>query len=271
LFSPSYLLVQIVRRRFVDGEDDNPDLYALACEPNLIVKLFSACLVNGVRYHTVDREKNRRTQNSGVMVEGTHDGENVEFYGSLEEIIELRYNLDSGDQRTVVLFRCHWYDTNIKKARMKDDGFFKSICHERYWYKNDPFILATQATKVFYLEDTKHGGNWRVVQKFAHRHLWSVAENSNDEMTTAEGLSYQDDECIDIHIQPNEVNLDNELLSDEDCLNIDASVVDELRSKREDQQENIFDDEEDETRLQYFSDDERPTIHDDEDEDSDAE
>jgi hypothetical protein len=99
-----------------------------------------------------------------------------------------------------------------------------------------------------------------------------VAENSNDEMTTAEGLSYQDDECIDIHIRPNEVNFDNELLSDENCLNIDASVVDELRSKRDQyQEENIFDDEEDETGLQYFSDDEHPTIHVDEDEDSDAE
>jgi hypothetical protein len=55
-------------------------------------------------------------------------------------------------------------------------------------------------------------------------------------------------------------------------LNIDASVVDELRSKRDQyQEENIFDDEEDETGLQYFSDDEHPTIHVDEDEDSDAE
>jgi hypothetical protein len=85
------------------------------------------------------------------MVEGTHDGENVEFYGSLEEIIELRYTLDSGDCQSVVLFRCRWFDTNSMKGRMKSDGFFKSINHNLYWYKDEPFILATQATKVFYL------------------------------------------------------------------------------------------------------------------------
>ena len=38
--------------------------------------------------------KNRRTQNSGVMVEGTHVGDPIDFYGSLKEIIELQYNSD---------------------------------------------------------------------------------------------------------------------------------------------------------------------------------
>jgi len=206
------------------------------------------------------------------MVEGTHNGEYIDFYGSLEEIIELQYNSDSrDDHRSVVLFRCRWFDTGSKKARMKDDGFFKSIYQGSCWYKDDPFILATQATKVFYLEDTKHGGSWRVVQKFTHRHLWNVAENSNDEMPSVEGLSYQDDECIGFHIQPNEGNLDSAQLSDENCLNVDASVVDELHRQRDDMQENISDDEEDETGLQYVSDDECRTILDDEDEDSDAE
>jgi hypothetical protein len=42
---------------------------------------------------------------------------------------------------------------------MKDDGFFRSINHACIWYKDDPFILSTQATKVFYLEDTKYRGD----------------------------------------------------------------------------------------------------------------
>ena len=41
----------------MDGEDINDELYALSCEPDLRVRIFSACLVDGVRYHTVDREK----------------------------------------------------------------------------------------------------------------------------------------------------------------------------------------------------------------------
>jgi hypothetical protein len=35
---------------------------------------------------------------------------------------------------------------------MKDDGYFRSINHGSCWYKDDPFILSTQATKVFYLD-----------------------------------------------------------------------------------------------------------------------
>ncbi len=158
--------MQITKLRYVDRQDINDELFALSCEPDLRVRIYSACLVNGVRFHTVDREKNRRTQNSGIMVEGTHDNQEIDFYGSLKEIIEIRYNADSSGDRTVVLFRCDWFDTHGKKFRMKEDGFFKSINHGSLWYKDDPFILATQATKVFYLLDTKYHEKWRVVQNF---------------------------------------------------------------------------------------------------------
>lgn len=191
----AYLPVQIATLRFVKGEDIFDDLYALACEPDLRVQVFSACLVDGVRYHTADREKNR-TQNCGVMVEGTHNGNNIDFYGCLKEIIQLQYNSNFSGGRTVVLFQSDWFDVCSKKVRMKDDGFFWSVNHGSCWYKDDPFILATQATKVFYLNDTKYGENWRVVQKFTHRHLWSVAENDNDGRPNGLGLSYQYDTCI---------------------------------------------------------------------------
>ena len=69
-------------------------------------------------------KKNRRTQNSGVMAEGSHDEDYINFYGQLKEIIELQYNSDLSNCRTVVLFRCDWFDTNSKKSRMKDDGYF---------------------------------------------------------------------------------------------------------------------------------------------------
>ena len=37
------------------------DLFALACQPDTRVRLYSACIVDGVRYHTIDREHNRKT------------------------------------------------------------------------------------------------------------------------------------------------------------------------------------------------------------------
>ena len=76
------------------GEEVPDGLYALSCEPDLRVRIFSGCLIDGIRFHTTDRDKNRRTHNSGVMAEGTHVGDPIDFYGSLKEIIELQYNSD---------------------------------------------------------------------------------------------------------------------------------------------------------------------------------
>ena len=100
-----------------------------------------------------------KTHNSSIIAEGTHNGGFIEFYGSLKEIIELAYNSDLQVRRYVVLFRCDWYDQNGKRRANRNDGYFKSINIEGSWYKIDPFILATQSTKIFYLQDTLLGKN----------------------------------------------------------------------------------------------------------------
>lgn len=240
------------------GEDLCSDLLALSCEPDLRIRVYSACIVDGVRYHTVDHEKYRRTQNSGVMAQGTHNGEDIEFYGSLREIIQLQYNADKSGHRSVVIFRCDWFDTESKKGRIKDDGLLKSINRSSCWYKNDPFILAPQATMVFYLQDTKYGGSWSVVQKFAHRHLWNVDENCSDEIPNGVSLSYQDDECVASNIQHTEVDINNDTAGVQNVDIIDASVVEDLHRQRD--EEDYFEDEEDETGWQYASDNDERNI-----------
>ena len=72
-------------------------------------------------------------------------------------------------------------------------------------------------------------------------------------------------------VQLNEEILENEHPVGEECVFVDASVVDTLRTQRvEEELENEASDSEDETRWQYISDDEGPAIpHDDEDDDSD--
>lgn len=261
---------------FVNGEEVNEDLYALASLPDLRVRLFSGCLVDGVRYHTLDRESSRQTQNSGVMVEGSHNGEDIDFYGQLKEIIQLQYNSDSNSQRTVVLFQCDWFDTCSKKSRIKYDGHFESISHGSCWYKDDAFICATQATKVFYLEDNKHGEPWKVVQKFSHRHLWNVTEEENDDLLDQgeNELTYQDDEQESSQVADHEGSSVNEQPSNnEDGISVQASLVDQMRRERElDVEEHDSDNDVDETLVQYDSETEcTRTIPDDDGEYSDCE
>jgi hypothetical protein len=83
--------------------DDN--LYALSTEPDWQAKTCTTCIIGSVRYHTKAREANRKTQDSGIMTTGSHkDIEKIEFYGSLRDIIELRYNSGLKRDPTVVLF-----------------------------------------------------------------------------------------------------------------------------------------------------------------------
>ena len=85
---------------------------------------------------------------------------------------------------------------------MRDDGYFKSVNTAALWYKNEPFVLARQAKTCFYLEDTKYGAPWKVVQTFSHRHVYDVPE---DEEGTQQGEeinkdAYQEDLCSSTRI-----------------------------------------------------------------------
>ncbi|XP_071680378.1 uncharacterized protein [Lolium perenne] len=205
-----------------------------------------------VRYHTIDREKNRKTQNSGIVSEGDHDGNSIDFFGQLKSIIRLQYNSSGGVHRSVVLFRCDWFDLGGRKPGFDGDGHFKSVNTEKFWYKNDPFILTSQATKVFYVPDTKLKGKWQVVQKFHHRHLWSVKEN--EQGPGVAGLSYQDEDSSQVPVQEKEGTARSRTRSDQERVLLEKVIVDKLKKRsKEVVPEEI--EEVDQTMYQYCSDD----------------
>ncbi|KAJ9538671.1 hypothetical protein OSB04_031404 [Centaurea solstitialis] len=82
------------------------EIRILSRGPLSFVNQFSGCMVNGYMFHTQSREKDRKTQNSGVVVRGDH-GENViDFYGILEEVLEVEY---LGENKRVLVFKCDWF------------------------------------------------------------------------------------------------------------------------------------------------------------------
>jgi hypothetical protein len=66
---------QIVRLRNTNEEEIDDELFSLACGPDFRASKYSSCIMNGVRFNTVDRDKNKMTQNSGVMSQSTHNGQ----------------------------------------------------------------------------------------------------------------------------------------------------------------------------------------------------
>ncbi|XP_057803357.1 uncharacterized protein LOC131018659 [Salvia miltiorrhiza] len=63
--------------------------------------------------------------------------------------------------------------TGSKKTKQVDKHFISVNIGSR-WYKEDPFVLPINVKQVFYVNDTKLGKNWQIVQRVQHRHLWDL-------------------------------------------------------------------------------------------------
>ncbi|KAK1610659.1 hypothetical protein QYE76_034332 [Lolium multiflorum] len=72
--------------------------------------------------------------------------------------------------------------------------------------------IGRQAETCFYLEDTKFGDPWKVVQKFSHRHVYDVPEleDGNDDAFVRNEDAYQEDEGSVDHTFHDVVDLDEE-------------------------------------------------------------
>ncbi|KAK1667840.1 hypothetical protein QYE76_055999 [Lolium multiflorum] len=256
-------------------DNASEDLKSLAAGPDRRVVVYAGCNVKGARFRTLTRDKDLKTQNSGVATKGSFgDADETEYYGVLQEVLELQYGTNKHGDRSVYLFRCDWFDLAGRGSKIKDDGYFKSVNTSILWFKNSPFILASQAETCFYLEDTKFGDPWKVVQKFSHRHVYDVPEleDGNDDAFVRNEDAYQEDEGSVDHTFHDVVDLDEEaeveaeeddhraaevvrihdartireLENEEDSPNVDMDMSEDELENQEDSlilEENIHDDE----------------------------
>ncbi|KAL2504986.1 DUF4216 domain-containing protein [Abeliophyllum distichum] len=56
-------------------------------------------------------------------------------------------------------------------------------------FKDDQFILTSQAQQVFYIEDPSHGPNWSVVQVVPHRRTWDMMGSNITEINLFHNLN----------------------------------------------------------------------------------
>lgn len=171
----------------------NDVLWALANGHLPIINIYSGCISNGVRFHTFERDNRHKSQNSGLAVEGEHAEQTSTFYGYLCKVWEISYLFN----HRVVLFQCEWFNTGNNRTYRVDEHC-TSIDIRSRWYKDDPFVLPSQVQQVFYVNDTKLGVNWKIVQRFHHRGIWDVPEleeeEPNDVADSVLNEVYQQDE-----------------------------------------------------------------------------
>ena len=84
--------------------------------------------------------------------------------------------------RRVVLFKCDWFDVYDElKGIKKDEYGFVSVNPDRFLKTNEPFVLANQASQVFYANDNSNKG-WQVVRKTQPRNSYEIVEQMEDDI-----------------------------------------------------------------------------------------
>ncbi|XP_074378057.1 uncharacterized protein LOC141719578 [Apium graveolens] len=107
--------------------------------PVLKVMTFETCQVNGYKFST------KSASGSGIVVKGNLHGNNLDYYGQLQEIIRLIYQ----GCNHVYLFRCIWFDSVGNGVRI-DKNRVVTIDMTSRLKSNEIFILASQASQVYY-------------------------------------------------------------------------------------------------------------------------
>ena len=148
----------------------DPEVAQLGYRPRRVFQ-YQGYDINGYTFYTKQQDDKSTMQNSGVTLVATMtDSSRMtssknSYYGVIEEIWELDYNLF-----VIPLFKCKW--VNDRGGVKVDRDGFTCVNLSTNSYKSDPFILANQATQVFFVEDLKDK-RWHIVMH-GKRHIVGV-------------------------------------------------------------------------------------------------
>ncbi|XP_077220530.1 uncharacterized protein LOC143854379 isoform X7 [Tasmannia lanceolata] len=105
-----------------------------------------------------------------------------------------------------------------------------SMNMSRTWYKDQPYVLASQAQQVFYINDMKLGNNWHVVERVKPRSFFYVPEKEEEGSIDVEE-PYQED-VPDVVLDIMEVDEIYSLRRD-DCVPLDRIDAETVQREKE--------------------------------------
>jgi hypothetical protein len=125
-------------------------LRQLAKGPFFTVTTYQGYDINGYTFYTINQDKKSVYQNSAVRIDAIDNNmQKAAYYGQIEEIWELPY---AGFK--VPIFRCRWVQG--RQGVMKDRYGFTTVDLEQVGYMEEPFVLASHVSQVFYVRDTRN-------------------------------------------------------------------------------------------------------------------
>ncbi|KAK8999233.1 hypothetical protein V6N11_070409 [Hibiscus sabdariffa] len=174
--------------RFVQEPTNNITnifLKALAMGPLRLVKSFSGYKVNGFKFRTMAYGSDKPSPNCGVCVKGSNyvNGES-DYFGRLVEVIQIQY--PGWPVKSIVLFKCEWFDPRPGVGTKINPKYpsLVEVNEKKRYSGNDIFVLATQATQVYYVNYPslrRDKQDWLVVIKIKARAIVDIPVSNNVE------------------------------------------------------------------------------------------
>ncbi|KAL0427832.1 UNVERIFIED_CONTAM: hypothetical protein Slati_2958000 [Sesamum latifolium] len=128
----------------------NYEVVATLRGPTAEVTIFLCYFVNSYNFHTEHHSIGKSIMNYGVSIKSSsYTDTDSDFYGILEEIIQLDYPLIPNMQ--IVLFKCHWVDP-FRGMNVRPHYHLVDVNFKKVYQKNKSFILAQQAVQDYYME-----------------------------------------------------------------------------------------------------------------------
>ncbi|TYK28599.1 uncharacterized protein E5676_scaffold2030G00110 [Cucumis melo var. makuwa] len=122
----------------------------------------------------------------------------------------VRFHIKDHDGRRPVRI------VDLRKNRINIVDGFTSINTRNRWYKDEPFILVSQAAQVFYVDDYKLGQDWKIVPQIQPRHVWDIPKIESNE------LEVTSNETISTCYPKVEHNLDSQTFNSKD---VEPSII----------------------------------------------
>ncbi|CAN6679978.1 unnamed protein product [Malus baccata var. baccata] len=147
------------------------DLHWLANYPSRVVSRYKSHIVHGFRFRIKYVDDKHKNQNCGVFVPANVPGAigQVNCYGRVVDMFEVKYCGPT---------ECEWVNSESPRGMKTDQYGFTMVNFNQLGFKEDPFILASQALQAFYVEDTIEK-DWHVVVRTQPRDLFDVLEDSD--------------------------------------------------------------------------------------------
>ncbi|XP_068329751.1 uncharacterized protein [Pyrus communis] len=160
-------------------------------------------------FKVIGTQSNGNYQNYGVFLQsnvpsyvGPRDRNPVtglvDYYGVLTDVFEIKYHME----RTVVLFKCNWFDGTSRNTGegVKSDRYgFRLVNFNKISSTSDPFILASQALQVFYVQDPTDI-EWHVAIKTRPRDFFDMSSTHDDDPCDGQDVEHatgDNDECLE--------------------------------------------------------------------------